>query len=112
MKKVEQDILTWNNDLGNILHQHLDYHAYVILRDKFTPDKEKDEGFTKVEFKKPKQNPIEDKHGKIIYCADYNAGTCAHSDNHEGRFSNRRVTKFHIWAMLSFSAHTASQLQN
>ena len=96
LKQVEQGQLKWSDNLGDALHHHLDYRANVIFRDKMVTDKEKDEGFTKVEPKRRQAVVPDEKIGKVIFCADYNAGTCTHPDNHEGRFSNRKVTKFHI----------------
>ena len=96
MKQVEQGNIQWAHNLGEKLHQHLDYRANVILRDRMN-----NEGFTKVENRKQ-----QDKRGptggettvkdRVFYCLDYNLGTCPQSDHHEGRIGTKKVTKFHF----------------
>ena len=90
LNKVEQGILKWSDDLSLELHNYLDYRANINLRSKVSGQ----EGFTKVEHKR-KQT---DKTGsdKVMYCLEYNLGSCPQSDHHEGRLGQRKVTKFHI----------------
>ena len=97
MKQVEQGVIDWDDSLGEKLHQLLDYRANVILRDKMN-----NEGFTKVEYKKPterKSSTFSADSGnkeKVFYCLEFNLGTCPQTDHHEGRLGSKKVTKFHI----------------
>ena len=97
MKQVEQGKITWGDNLAGRLHEHLDYRANVIMRNKIAQQ----ERSSKVEPKKatPDRNPTGPENTtkeRIIYCLEYNQGSCPHADNHEGRFNNKKVVKFHI----------------
>ena len=62
LKKVEQGLLTWDDELGNKLHEHLDYQANVILHDKLQAKKDS-EGFSKVENRKSLEKKSSDDRG-------------------------------------------------
>ena len=68
LKQVEQGVLHWSDDLGRKLHEHLDYRANVILRDRLTTEKEreKDDGFTKVESRKSRLQLPDDKNARVF----------------------------------------------
>ena len=87
MKKVERGVQEWDESLGKHLHELLNYKANVIVRERI--QQEKDTPFTKVETKKQirgqKKTNMESKE-KIIFCNDYNNGSCIHRDHHEGRW--------------------------
>ena len=96
MKRVERGTQDWDEALGEHLHELLNYRANVILREKIHD--ESGQPFTKVESKKMKEKRPTDSgyENRIIYCQDYNSGKCSARDHHEGRFSGKKVTKFHI----------------
>ena len=94
LKQVEQGKITWKDDLPKKLHNYLDYRANVLVQNRVAQQ----ESFTKVEYKKTDKHAMNEPSGKdhVIYCLEYNLGTCPHSDHHEGRFGSKKVTKFHI----------------
>ena len=96
LKQVEQGKLTWTDEMSEKLHQHLDYQANVITRDKMLAQQET--GFTKVERGKASGNGRNNTDGKekAFYCLEYNLGTCNFKGSHEGRLGTRRITKQHI----------------
>ena len=55
LKQVEQGRATWNDNLAQRLHEHLDYRANVIMQRKIA---ESQEGFTKVEYKKGQEKKV------------------------------------------------------
>ena len=93
MKQVEQEKLSWADELGEKLHSLLDYRANVIIRDRVTQ-----ESFTKVEAKKARtdKNPGGASKDRIFYCLEFNQGTCPHGDHHEGIWGNKKIMKFHF----------------
>ena len=96
LKQGEQGKLNWKDDLADKLHNHLDYRANVIIRDRVALQ----EGFNKTEVSKQTEkrvNPTDSNvKDKIYYCLEFNLNNCPHSDNHEGRMGSKKVTKFHI----------------
>ena len=93
LKQVEFGKRDWTDNLEDELHSLLDYRANILAREKLT---QQPEGFTKVESRKDRRGASDSATGRIVYCMEYNGGNCPQTDHHEGRFSNRKVTKFHI----------------
>ena len=107
LKKIERGEEDWNHNLGENLHEFLNYKANVIMREKL--QNEKDGQFTKVEHKKSKTLKKNNYTGdsskyKIIFCNDYNIGNCSHRDHHDGRFAGEKCTRFHICKKCYMSA--------
>ena len=99
LKKVEQGVSEWDSNLGESLHEYYDYQANKIIRDKLNKEHYKtdrssnsqhipDTRITRSDTKKTEE--------QTIFCGLYNKGKCNFEDHHEGRFSNRPVTKWHI----------------
>ena len=94
LKNVEQGKWTWSDDLGEKLHSHYDYQANKLARERMQGD-----GGTRTVKHATAINVNTEKAVEpngTIYCGLYNKGTCLHPDHHEGRFSNKAVTKWHI----------------
>ena len=96
LKQVEQGKINWGDDLGSKLHEHLDYRANVIIRDRLAAQgsSHKQESGRIPNDKKTTVDSA--KPDKVIYCLEYNLGTCPQHDHHKGRFGQKKVTKFHI----------------
>ena len=97
LKQVEQGKLDWEDELGDKLHEYLDYRANVNMRAKVNAQQD---GFVKVEYKKSanekKSNADPGGKPQICFCLEYNVGNCPQSDHHEGRLGHKKVNKFHI----------------
>ena len=96
MKRVEQGLLDWSDELADKLHEHYVFRANVNLHSRL-----ENEGFTKVEWKRKEEkmeNIIEKAQEleRIVYCQEYNKKSCLQQDHHEGRFMNKRVMKWHL----------------
>ena len=96
LKQIEQGKLQWKDDLGQKLHEHLDYRANVIIRNKIAQQEAKSEQRKSHNNKKLTTQDGGNPKDRVIYCLEYNQGTCPHSDHHEGRFNRKKVFKFHI----------------
>ena len=96
MKRVERGTQDWNEALGEHLHEMLNYRANVLLRERVHADVNSATGFTKVENKKGggSRRKNDQEEARIVYCQDYNNGSCIHSDHHQGKFAGRNTTKF------------------
>ena len=104
LKKIERGIQNWDPVLGEHLHEFLDYKANVMMRERF--QQEKVTPFTKVEHRKgskpqherntEKQEKSSEVKDRIIYCSDWNNGSCSFADHHDGKFAGRKCVKFHI----------------
>ena len=66
------------------LHSDLTFRATVNAR--------KGEGSKK----QGKGEPKEGLGTKLIYCSEYNKGTCLFDDHHEGVFNKKTVTEWHV----------------
>ena len=98
LKKIEQGTADWTQDLGEELHSYFDYQANKITREKIQNDA-KFETVTPKYTKPAASNTMridKSETDRIIFCSMYNKGSCIHDDHHEGRFSNKSVTKWHI----------------
>ena len=81
-RQIEQGRLNWNDKLDVKLHEHLDYRANVIVCNKIALP----EGPPRNENKKAQvdRKTVNNETGakeKVIYCLEYNLGTCPHADN-------------------------------
>ena len=102
LKKVEQGISTWSDDLAEDLHRYYDYRANVLSRERIAAfDKGKGK-FDKSE-KSSEDKGRDDESGdespenqKPIFCMDYNKGTCTHTKTHIGKWKGKRIKKWHI----------------
>ena len=86
MKKIEQGQLKWTDDVSQRLHEHLDYRANVILREKVEEQK-METGAFKTEQKRSTERKTENK-DRVFYCLEYNQGTCPFDNHHEGKFNS------------------------
>ena len=94
MRKVEQGKLDWGNNLAEKLHEHYVFRANVNLRARLDND-----SFTEVSRRrtdKSESKASSNDNDKIIYCQEFNKKLCIHNDHHEGRFMNKKVTKWHL----------------
>ena len=99
LKKIEQGQRNWSDNLGEELHRYLDYRANLLLREKIQKEKQESYKANKWEVKSTigtRSEKTATEQEKIIFCAAYNKGHCTFTDHHEGRFSNKSVTKWHI----------------
>ena len=83
----------WNDNLGEKLHEYYDYQANKLIREKLQNNSSKKEG---AKYQTSNKTEKINENEKTIYCNAFNKGMCPHEDHHEGRFSNRTVTKWHI----------------
>ena len=95
LKKVEQGKLKWCDNLGDRLHEHLDYRANVNMRNKMSLQETVGKADKKNQGEK-RATEIKNNGEKVVYCLKYNLGTCLQADHHDGRFAGKKVTKFHI----------------
>ena len=96
LKTVEQGRNTWNDNLGDRLHEFYDYQANKIMRERMQQEGQQKETQLKNSNPIAKLEKQSMESEKVIYCAAYNRGVCTFNDHHEGRFSNKLVTKWHI----------------
>ena len=105
LKTVEQGQKNWCDNLGEDLHEFLDYRANVIARAKLhesrsTITKQQDEVFNqkmeKIGNDNKKAEPEALGNKKPVFCMEYNQNKCEHSSSHEGSFGGRKVIKWHI----------------
>ena len=98
MKRVERGTQEWDPVLGEHLHEHLDYRANVLMREKVQSNNHNGT-WSKVESKKTGRRPTEkesEQKERIIYCQEFNNNTCSFQDHHPGKFAGKTTTKFHI----------------
>ena len=95
LKKVEQGIQNWDNDLGEMLHEYFDYQANKMVREKVNIDNAQKAKSSTIQTRNDKTDKSKNEE-TIIFCGLYNKGTCNYDDHHDGRFSNRPVVKWHI----------------
>ena len=92
MKQVERGDMDWTSTLVDKMHEHYVFRANVNLRNKLDS-----EGFTKVERRNnSKTERPATELDRVVYCQEFNKKSCVHPDHHEGRFMNRKVTKWHV----------------
>ena len=99
MKNIEQGNAKWEDNLEQQLHEYLNYKANLLLREKLQSNKgEQTKPSQKWETRPQttKNDKTSNDTDKTIFCAAYNKGNCLFTDHHEGRFSNKAVTKWHI----------------
>ena len=99
LKQIEQGESTWSDNLGEQLHKLYDYRANVIWREKAvganTDTKNKLVNDAKND-KKESESGDESPESKLIYCMEYNRGTCPQSKSHVGKWKGKKVTKWHV----------------
>lgn len=95
--KIEKGLFIWSSEIvekaENMLDRAVSKHKMQreIETQKITRTTDKMKEKPKKEF------GIQLKNGdKIVYCADFNKNKCDKDSNHEGKFSGRDVTKFHV----------------
>ena len=94
LNKVEQGQEGWSNSLAEDLHKHFEFRANVIWREKMAGgDKNKSKDSTNIAAKDDDDDEPE---GKVIYCMEYNKGTCTSEKSHVGKFRGKKVTKWHV----------------
>ena len=97
MKQEEQGVAEWTTDLITKLHKYYVFIANVNLRKKVEND-----GFTRIERRRTLNEMLDrmsekaNEGERLIYCQEFNKKTCLQSDHHEGRFMNRKMTKWHL----------------
>ena len=99
MKKVEQGMMSWEDDLADELHKHYEYRANITLRERLSENGYKktdkiDKGsegprVTEVVFKDLEKT-------RPAFCMEFNHGNCAHESSHEDNFGGRKCIKWHI----------------
>lgn len=87
MKSIEHGKATWSSELEVKVNWFCDFRANQHVREKVKETVDK-VGSTK-EIKR-------DGELKVVYCLEYNKGTCTHKDHHEGKFAGRNVVKWHV----------------
>ena len=93
MKQVEHGTSDWEDNLERRLNDHFVFRVNVNLRNKI-----ENGSFNRAE---PKGEKFEAKFERndterVIYCQEFNKKSCIHPDHHEGRFMNKKITKWHV----------------
>ena len=105
LRMVEQGREPWSTALSEELHKYYDYRANVISREKLATFESKTQvkksaSNDKVQQAETKNNDDgsadESDDLKIIYCMEYNRGSCPNTKSHYGKFKGKRVKKWHI----------------
>ena len=88
-KTIERGEFDWVDvdELDRQLHTKLTFRATINARGKETGR----QGGTR----EVKSEPGSDSN-RIIYCQDFNMGKCPFTEHHEGIFSKKKVTKWHV----------------
>ena len=97
LKSVEQGEETWSPALVDNLNRHYEFRVTAVLREKLQAsetlnNKAKNSPPTKDSQEESDEGGSE----KVVYCMDYNKGTCTHSKSHVGKFRGKQVTKWHV----------------
>ena len=95
MKNIERGLHSWNDVtvLELQMHSSLTFRATVNARNAENPQVRVDKN-DKKEVKKEVSKQFPD--GKVVYCLDYNKGSCPFEDHHQGVWNKKNVTKWHI----------------
>ena len=95
LNSVEQGREPWSSNLADSLEKFYEFRANVAWR---TNNSTKSGGGATThpaESKSPEE-ALDEGEGKIIYCMDYNRGTCSSDKSHVGKWKGRKVTKWHV----------------
>ena len=98
LKTVEHGVAQWSRTMGEDLHRLYDYRANVLLREKLAGGEVKNKSGDKNGDKKEQDGSGDEASDltKIIYCMDFNKGTCAFQKSHVGKWRGKKVTKWHV----------------
>ena len=97
MKSIEHGDEQWSTKLADNLNNHYEFRATVALREKLNAS-ESSGAKTKTN-PSSKDGAEEQEEGgsqRIIYCMEFNKGTCTFPKSHVGKFQGKQVTKWHI----------------
>ena len=98
MKTVEQGVEPWLDRLAGNLEKFYEFRANVVLRDKVINGDKKLAGGNKdtKEGEEVVGTSGEEVEGKVIYCMDFNKGSCTHEKSHVGKWKGKKLTKWHV----------------
>ena len=94
MEEVEKGRAGWDDNLADKIHTFCEFRANLLTREQITKQQgTKQISTVRKDSKDSRDKTIDD---RVVFCADFNNNTCKFTDHHEGRFSNKQVTKWHI----------------
>ena len=96
LKSVEHGEEEWSPRLAENLNRHYEFRATAVLREKLNAaesNKDKAKGGT---VKEVSEEGEEGGTEKLVYCMEFNKGTCTFAKSHVGKFRSKQVTKWHV----------------
>ena len=101
LKKVEQDTREWDLSLAEELHRFYELRGQALLREQIqkkeagsTADSQSNYNYGKTDNNNEENETSNET--KIIYCMEFNKGTCNMEKAHTGKWKGKKCTKWHV----------------
>ena len=97
LKKVEQEEMEWGPKMAEDLNRFYEARGQAQLREQLQiKPPQPAAGEEKNNKKEPGEDPDNGGDSKIIYCMEFNKGTCSEEKSHVGKWKGKKCTKWHI----------------